>query len=100
MRELGDRRPGAEQTCIDERRANDTVVFPGAILFRQSGQRIWRMTPDDRCPFLRWDVHLQFYSNGGRLCRGDRFAVYPPGSTIPLGHCRMGGFVPYDKERP
>lgn len=96
--ELAGRVPGAAATCIEQDRVGPPLVFrPDAVLFRQSGARIWRMQPIEACPQLRWGVHLIVDNTGHRLCRGDRFAVLPPGSGIPSAHCRMGSFVPYDK---
>jgi hypothetical protein len=98
--ELAGRTPGPPSTCVEEDRVGSPLVFrPDAVLFRQSGRRVWRMQPIGSCTQLRWGVRLAFDNVGRRLCRGDRFAVFPPGSTIPSAHCRIGSFVPYDKVR-
>ena len=98
--ELHDRVPGPPVSCVDQDRVGVPLVFnPTAILFRQSGARVWRNTPEASCQALRWGAHLVMFNTGRRLCRGDRFRVIPPGSTIPSATCFLGPFVPYDKTR-
>lgn len=98
--ELHGRVAGPAVSCIDQDRAGAPLVFnPTAILFRQSGARIWRNTPETSCQALRWGVHLVMFNTGRRLCRGDRFKVIDPGSTIASGECFLGPFIPYDKVR-
>ena len=67
--ELHDRVPGPPVSCVDQDRVGVPLVFnPTAILFRQSGARVWRNTPEASCQALRWGAHLVMF-NTGRLPR-------------------------------
>jgi hypothetical protein len=96
--ELHGRTPGKPAQCIDLDRVGSAIIYnPTAVLYRQSGARIWRMTSAENCPSLRYFAKLSYRNTGRRLCVGDRFDVAPPGSAIASGHCRIGTLVPSDK---
>lgn len=96
--ELAGRVPGPPAQCIEIDRVGGPIIAgPTAVLYRQSGARIWRMTPTEACAALRPFAHLFYRNTGRRLCVGDRFDVAPPGSAIPSGHCRIGSLTPFDK---
>lgn len=98
--DLAGRVPGNPASCLELDRVDGPIIEgPNAVLYRQSGARVWRMTPADRCPTLRRYAHLVYFNVGRRLCVGDRFKVVPPDSTIASADCRIGGLTPYDKVR-
>lgn len=96
--DLAGRVAGKPAQCLDLDRVSGPAIYnPTAILYRQSGARIWKLSPAEACPALRYFAHLSYRNTGRRLCVGDRFDVSPPGSAIPTGHCRIGSLIPYDK---
>ena len=98
--ELDSRVAGPPASCIELDRVTGPIIENAwTVLYRQSGARVWRMTPQDACPALRQGARLWIVNGiGRRLCVGDRFDVLPLGSPIASGHCRFGSFTPFDKE--
>ena len=95
---LAGRVAGPVADCIDL----DRVQAPepqrgGAILYRQSGARVWRMTLLERCGALTPDTRIVAEVTGRRFCRGDRFQLFRPDAPAPVGYCRAGAFVPFDR---
>jgi len=95
------RAPGSNGSvdCIDlSRVTGPEITQQGTILYRQNAVRSWRAVTGGRCPGLRWDVRLAVFPfQGQRLCRGDRFQILYPQSSVPGAMCRFQGFVPVDR---
>lgn len=95
---LAGRTAGTPQACIPLATQNDgpTIVDAQTILYRDGG-RLYRTGPRGACPALRPFSTLIVEVFGGQLCRGDRFRILEPGSTIPSGPCQFTDFTPYAK---
>jgi hypothetical protein len=55
--------------------------------------------PDPPCGNMHPSDTLIVERFSGQLCRGDRVRVLSRGMSIPSGSCRLGMFVPYDKQQ-
>lgn len=95
---LAGRVAGTPVDCIDLSSAQGPeIVDANTILYRESGKRIWKVSPTDACPSLRPMATMIVDVYGGRLCRNDRFRTVEMGMSIPSASCRFGQFTPYDK---
>lgn len=89
---------GEPKTCLNTSVTSrgGVIVDSSTILYRD-GARLWRTGPRGSCPALRANATLIVEIWGGQLCRGDRFRVLEPGTTIPSGACLFREFVPYTR---
>lgn len=95
---LAGRVAGTPVDCIDlDTAQGPDIVDSTTILYRESGKRIWKVSPTDACPSLRPMSTMIVDVFGGRLCRNDRFRTVETGMSIPSASCRFGQFTPYDK---
>lgn len=97
---LAGRVAGDPRTCLPLAMSTGgpTVVDAHTILYRE-GSRIWRTGPRGNCPSLRPFNTMIVEVFGGQICRGDRFRMLAPGTTIPSGSCQFTEFTPYTKAK-
>lgn len=95
--ELEGRVAGKAVECVDKSRLDGPQIVDGALIYRESGRRIWRNDPIDGCPGMRSGDTMVIEIWGSQLCRNDHFRTFAPGSSIPGAICRLGSFTPYDK---
>ncbi len=94
---LAGRVAGAPAQCIELDRVQGPETDGAAILYRQSGARIWWMTPLERCGALTPQTRIVAQITGRRFCRGDEFQLYRYDTPAPVGYCRAGAFTPFDR---
>ena len=96
---LAGRTPGEAARCIDLLLATGPqITRTGSIIYRGTRKRLWVSTPIGACAALRPYSVLVIDRFGADLCRGDRFRVLDPPSTIPSATCQFGPFVPWVKQ--
>lgn len=97
---LAGRIAGPPQNCIASiaQSGGPTIIDPQTILYRD-GRRLYRTGPRGTCPSLRPFNTLIVEITGGQICRGDRFRVLQPGSSIPSIACQFTEFTPYTKAK-
>lgn len=97
---LAGRVAGEPRTCLPTAMSSGgpTIVDAHTILYRD-GARLWRTGPRGACPSLRPFSTMIVEVFGGQICRGDRFRILDPGTTIPSASCRFTDFTPYAKAK-
>ncbi len=99
--ELAGKVAGKPVSCIsDFNNTNLVRVSDGILLYRVSGNLVYKNTLRSPCPGLARDsdviVSEQF---GSQKCRGDLLKLVDRSSGIQGPVCSLGDFVPYRKNR-
>jgi hypothetical protein len=100
-KELGGKVAGEPVRCISDFSTTNMIrVSDGILLYRSSGNLVYKNNLRSKCPGLARDsdiiVSEQF---GGQKCRGDLLKLVDRTSGIPGPVCSLGDFVPYRKDK-
>jgi len=95
---LAGRTAGEPVDCVANHQLdNPQIIDNRTLLYRESGQRIWRNDLPDACPSLRPDSIIIVKLYGSNLCRNDMIQPVERGARIPGAMCRLGRFTPYER---
>lgn len=95
---LGDKTPGKPRNCIMASQIRGSrSIGERTILYRVSGNLIYRNDPPGGCPGLREETALILQTPQNQLCKGDVMIVQDLRTGFAGGGCALGAFVPYTK---
>lgn len=96
---LGDKTPGKPRNCIMASQVRGSkFIGERTILYRVSGNLIYRNDPPNGCPGLREQTALILQTPQNQLCKGDVMIVQDLRTGFAGGGCALGAFVPYTKK--
>lgn len=87
--------PGKPVQCMGNLPTRNMQAYGPTLLYRVSGQLIYRNDTAGGCERAGADDILVTRSPTGQLCSGDIGQTFDRGSRFPTGSCSLGAFVPY-----
>lgn len=97
---LEGRTAGKPQTCVNLRDLRSTqIIDNNTILFEGSRGIVWRNDPPGGCAGLLPGRILITHNFNNQMCRSDIAQLAETGSTMIMGSCPLGDFVPYTAKR-
>ncbi|HVM21824.1 MAG TPA: hypothetical protein VM308_00790 [Sphingomicrobium sp.] len=90
---------GPPLSCLPSFRSGDMRVIDESTVAFRDGARVYVNHMQGGCANLNGSTTLVTRSGGTGLCRGDIAQVVDPLSSIPVGSCAFGDFIPYTRPR-
>ena len=95
---LEGRTAGKPQNCVNLRELRSTqIIDHNTILFEGTRGTIWRNDPPGGCAGLMPGRILITRNFNNQMCSSDIAQLAETGSSMLMGSCPLGQFVPYNK---
>ena len=99
-KDLAGRVAGKTASCVPTSSSSEALrIVDDRTLAYRDGRTLWVNRLEQPCSGLTPMETLVTETFGGQYCRGDRFYVRRPGSSMPGPFCLLGTFTPYRQPR-